>query len=121
MTGQSNTTNGSTGCSFETALVNSRRRIPYSVGSDTLAVVPPGSYRVKLDDKDERCLSVDILDLYHVFPPLSLEILKPSNYYQRMTLKNDGDFSSRNLIKSYGESFRVATLKFMSLDLLKID
>ena len=73
MTGQSNSGgNGPAGCSFETALVNSRRRIPYSMGSDTLAVVPPGSYHAKLDDKDERCLSVDILDLYHV-PSIQFE------------------------------------------------
>jgi hypothetical protein len=68
MTGQSNSgSNSGSGCSFETALVNSRRRIPYSMGSDSLAVVPPGSYHARLDEKDERCLSVDILDLYHVF------------------------------------------------------
>jgi len=74
MTGQSTGSgpNGvqTQGCEFETALVNSRRRIPYSVGSDALAVVPPGSYHSKLDEKDERCLSVDILDLYHVLYPL---------------------------------------------------
>lgn len=74
MTGQSNSGgNGSTGCSFETALVNSRRRIPYSMGSDILTVVPPGSYHAKLDDKDERCLSLDILDLYHV-PSFNLSV-----------------------------------------------
>lgn len=66
MTGQSNGTANPTGCRFETALVNSRRRIPYSVGSESLAVVPPGSYLAKLDEKDDRCLSVDIQDLYHV-------------------------------------------------------
>ena len=65
MTGQSNA-GGNPGCSFETALVNSRRRIPYSVGSESLTVVPPGSYLARLDEKDERCLSVDIMDLYHV-------------------------------------------------------
>ena len=66
MTGQSNAGGGNPGCSFETALVNSRRRIPYSVGSESLAVVPLGSYHARLDEKDERCLSVDIMDLYHV-------------------------------------------------------
>ena len=67
MTGQSNSGgNGPSGCCFETALVNSRRRIPYSMGSDILAIVPPDSYHAKLDDRDERCLSVDILDLCHV-------------------------------------------------------
>lgn len=68
MTGQSigGGSNSSTGCSLETALVNSRRRIPYSVGSDALAVVSPGGYQARLEEKDERCLSVDILELYHV-------------------------------------------------------
>ena len=68
MTGQSNagSNNSNSGCVFETALVNSRRRIPYSVGSESLAAVPPGSYQSRLNEKDERCLSVDILDLYHV-------------------------------------------------------
>jgi DNA polymerase sigma len=57
------------GCAYETALVNSRRRIPYSVGSESLTVVHPGGYHARLEDKDERCLSVDIMDLYHVFSP----------------------------------------------------
>ncbi len=70
MTGQSNGgSSAASGCRFETALVNSRRRIPYSAGSDTLTIVPPGSYLAKLEEKDERCLTVDILDLYHVCPP----------------------------------------------------
>ena len=65
---QSNGTNGAVnmGCIFETALVNSRRRIPYSVGAELLAIVPPENYLQKLDEKHERCLSVDVIDLYHV-------------------------------------------------------
>src|SRR5271155_3401541 len=57
------------GCGYETALVNSRRRIPYSVGSESLTVVHPGGYQARLEDKHERCLSVDIMDLYHVCSP----------------------------------------------------
>jgi hypothetical protein len=55
------------GCVFETALVNSRRRIPYSVGVEPLAMVPPGHYLRRLDEKDERCLTVEIMELYQVF------------------------------------------------------
>jgi hypothetical protein len=68
MTGQSigGGSNSSAGCPLETALVNSRRRIPYSAGSDPLTVVSPGGYQARLEEKDERCLSVDIMDLYHV-------------------------------------------------------
>jgi hypothetical protein len=63
-------TNGSTSpCALETALVNSRRRIPYAVGQEPLARVAPDEYHSKLEDKDERCLSVDIVELYHVFIP----------------------------------------------------
>jgi DNA polymerase sigma len=81
MTGQSNAgSNSGAGCRFETALVNSRRRIPYSVGSDTLAVVPPGSYHARLDEKEERCLSVDILDLYHVLLSWSRLIIATFTY-----------------------------------------
>ena len=54
------------GCLFETALVNSRRRIPYSVGPEPLTMVPPGQYLQRLDEKDERCLTVEIMDLYQV-------------------------------------------------------
>jgi hypothetical protein len=121
MTGQSNSTgNGVTGCSFETALVNSRRRIPYSVGSDTLAVVPPGSYHTRLDDNDERCLSVDILDLYHVFPIFLME-LTGSNFYLLKIPKNEDGFSLINLKKSYVGSFLIHIQRFMYLDLLRID
>ena len=68
MTNGSNGTGGSSGppCALETALVNSRRRIPYSVGSEPLATVSPDQYHARLDEKDERCLTVDILELYHV-------------------------------------------------------
>jgi len=90
-------TNGSTGtgsfgppCALETALVNSRRRIPYSVGSEPLAQVSPDQYHAKLDEKDERCLSVDIEDLYHVY------LHHPSangfsNYYRLRTPNSDDD------------------------------
>lgn len=78
MTNGSNGT-GSSGppCALETALVNSRRRIPYSVGSEPLATVSPDQYHARLDEKDERCLTVDILELYHVcfFLPLGLMAL----------------------------------------------
>ena len=57
------------GCEFETALVNSRRRIPYSVGSESLSVVQPGGYHARLDEKVERCLSLDIMELYHILLP----------------------------------------------------
>jgi hypothetical protein len=54
------------GCVYETALVNSRRRIPYSVGSEPLQIVPTGQYLQRLDEKDERCLTVEIMDLFQV-------------------------------------------------------
>jgi serine/threonine protein kinase len=61
-------------CQFETALVNSRRRIPYSVEYEQLAVIQPGIYARSLDEKDARGITVDILDLHLVCPqfyPLS--------------------------------------------------
>ena len=116
MTGQSNGgSSAASGCRFETALVNSRRRIPYSVGSDTLTVVPPGSYLAKLDEKDERCLTVDIWELYHVCS--SHAFPNCSNSCRPRRPKRDASFSSINLTRFYGGSFLIAIQKFMCLDL----
>jgi DNA polymerase sigma len=52
------------GCKYETAQINSRRRIPYSVGSDRLEKVDLKSVKNKLSEDEERKLATDMRDIY---------------------------------------------------------
>ncbi|RDA88339.1 hypothetical protein CP532_5588 [Ophiocordyceps camponoti-leonardi (nom. inval.)] len=52
------------GCKFETAQMNSRRRIPYSVGNDRLERLDPRTVKAKLTEEDERKLDADMRELF---------------------------------------------------------
>ncbi|RDA95268.1 hypothetical protein CP533_3418 [Ophiocordyceps camponoti-saundersi (nom. inval.)] len=52
------------GCKFETAQMNSRRRIPYSVGNDRLERLDPRTVKAKLTEEDERKLAADMRELF---------------------------------------------------------
>lgn len=57
------------GCKYETAQVNSRRRIPYSVGSDRLEKLDLRTVKNKLTDDEERKLSTDMREIYNRLLP----------------------------------------------------
>ncbi|KYK58118.1 hypothetical protein DCS_05131 [Drechmeria coniospora] len=52
------------GCRYETAQINSRRRIPYSVGNDRLEKLDLRAIKSTLSESEEKALSADIRDLY---------------------------------------------------------
>ncbi|KAF6834258.1 poly(A) RNA polymerase Cid11 [Colletotrichum plurivorum] len=52
------------GCRFETAQVNSRRRMPYNLGSDRLERISPDKIKNKLSEDQEKKLTADMRDLY---------------------------------------------------------
>ncbi|GAO18667.1 hypothetical protein UVI_02059110 [Ustilaginoidea virens] len=52
------------GCKYETAQINSRRRIPYSVGNDRLEKLDLRSVKSKLSEDEDRRLAADIRILY---------------------------------------------------------
>jgi hypothetical protein len=52
------------GCKFETAQINSRRRIPYSVGSDRLEKLDIRTVKSKLSEDEERKLATDMREIY---------------------------------------------------------
>ncbi|KAI9163959.1 Poly(A) RNA polymerase cid13 [Paramyrothecium foliicola] len=52
------------GCKYETAQINSRRRIPYSVGSDRLEKVELRNVKSKLSEDEERKLATDMREIY---------------------------------------------------------
>ncbi|KAK9447244.1 uncharacterized protein V1518DRAFT_407218 [Limtongia smithiae] len=54
----------STTCIYETALINARRRIPYSLGTDALPALPVLRLKEKLSIEDEARLSVDMEKLF---------------------------------------------------------
>ncbi|KAK2770969.1 pap 25a associated domain family [Colletotrichum kahawae] len=52
------------GCQYETAQVNSRRRMPYSLGSDKLEKTNLEKIKSKLSEDEERKLTTDMRELY---------------------------------------------------------
>ncbi|KAI1779235.1 hypothetical protein F4818DRAFT_243464 [Hypoxylon cercidicola] len=57
------------GCKYETGLKHSRRRMPYSIGSDPLEKTDLQTIKVKLSEGDERRLTAGISDLYDALQP----------------------------------------------------
>ncbi|KJK75211.1 hypothetical protein H634G_09557 [Metarhizium anisopliae BRIP 53293] len=57
------------GCKYETAQINSRRRIPYSVGSDRLEKLDLRTVKNKLSEDEERKLATDMREIYNRLLP----------------------------------------------------
>lgn len=57
------------GCKYETAQINSRRRIPYSVGSDRLEKLDMRTVAPKLGEEEEEKLAKDMRDIYDKLLP----------------------------------------------------
>ncbi|RYP73899.1 hypothetical protein DL771_003341 [Monosporascus sp. 5C6A] len=58
-------------CKYETGLPHSRRRIPYSIGSDPLEKSDLTQIQSKLSEEDERRLTTDMRELYGRLQPTS--------------------------------------------------
>ncbi|RYO95019.1 hypothetical protein DL764_007761 [Monosporascus ibericus] len=59
-------------CKYETSLPHSRRRIPYSIGSDPLEKSDLTQIQSKLSEEDERRLTTDMRELYDRLQPTSM-------------------------------------------------
>ncbi|KAL7793716.1 hypothetical protein V8C37DRAFT_84326 [Trichoderma ceciliae] len=57
------------GCKYETAQVNSRRRIPYSVGIERLEISDLRNVKSKLSESEEKKLAADMSDIYNKLLP----------------------------------------------------
>lgn len=57
------------GCKYETAQINSRRRIPYSVGSDRLEKLDLRTVKGQLSEKEEETLAKDMRSIYDKLLP----------------------------------------------------
>lgn len=57
------------GCPYETATVNSRRRIPYSIGMGRLEREDLSTVKSKLSEDEERKLTTDLRELYNRLLP----------------------------------------------------
>lgn len=62
------------GCKYETAQINSRRRIPYSVGNDRLEKLDLRTVKNKLSDDEERKLATDMREVFdRLLPTAAVE------------------------------------------------
>ncbi|KAJ3131224.1 Sec63, partial [Geranomyces variabilis] len=57
------------GCKYETAQVNSRRRIPYSVGNERLEKLDLRNVKSKLSESEEKQLAADMNEIYNKLLP----------------------------------------------------
>ncbi|GFP59071.1 poly(A) RNA polymerase cid13 [Trichoderma asperellum] len=57
------------GCKYETAQVNSRRRIPYSTGSERLEKLDLKTVKSKLSESEEKKLAADMNEIYNKLLP----------------------------------------------------
>ncbi|OBR08596.1 Pap 25a associated domain family [Colletotrichum higginsianum IMI 349063] len=57
------------GCQYETSQMNSKRRMPYSIGSDKLERTSPDKIKSKLSEDEERKLTTDMRELYDRLTP----------------------------------------------------
>ncbi|KAJ2991591.1 hypothetical protein NUW58_g2461 [Xylaria curta] len=78
------------GCKYETGLKFSRRRIPYSIGTDPLERFELDSVQNKLSEDDERKLTTDLRELYDRLQPTEAVELKRTKLVQKLEkLLND--------------------------------
>ncbi|KAM0449715.1 hypothetical protein ACHAO4_007380 [Trichoderma viride] len=57
------------GCKYETAQINSRRRIPYSTGSERLEKLDLKTVKSKLSESEEKKLAADMNEIYNKLLP----------------------------------------------------
>ena len=63
------------GCRFETAVPHSRRRMPYSIGTDRLEMIEAEKIKSGLSPEDEDKLTTDIRELYErLLPTPEIEV-----------------------------------------------
>ncbi|KAI8958139.1 hypothetical protein F5Y11DRAFT_52885 [Daldinia sp. FL1419] len=78
------------GCKYETGLKHSRRRIPYSIGTDLLEKVDLQAIKSKLSEDDERKLTTDMRELYDRLQPTEKVEVKRRMLVQKLEkLLND--------------------------------
>ncbi|KAI1309676.1 hypothetical protein F5Y03DRAFT_69723 [Xylaria venustula] len=78
------------GCKYETGLKFSRRRIPYSIGTDPLDRLDLNSVQSKLSEDDERKLTTDMRELYDRLQPTEAVETKRRKLVQKLEkLLND--------------------------------
>ncbi|KAI0008193.1 hypothetical protein F4779DRAFT_461989 [Xylariaceae sp. FL0662B] len=78
------------GCRYETGLKHSRRRMPYSIGSDQLEKTDLQTIKSKLSEDDERKLTTDMRELYDRLQPTDAVAVKRQKLVQKLEkLLND--------------------------------
>lgn len=78
------------GCKYETAQINSRRRIPYSVGNDRLEKLDLRTVKSKLSEEEERKLATDMREVFdRLLPTDSVEENRKKLVLKLETIFND--------------------------------
>ncbi|KAG6036489.1 hypothetical protein E4U41_005711 [Claviceps citrina] len=93
------------GCKYETAQVNSRRRIPYSVGNDRLEKLDLRTVKNKLSDDEERKLTADMRDIYDRLLPTNEVEEKRKKLVQKLEKIFNEEWPGHNIrVNLFGSS-----------------
>ncbi|KAK3940605.1 Poly(A) RNA polymerase cid13 [Diplogelasinospora grovesii] len=93
------------GCRFETAVPHSRRRMPYSLGTERLGRIEPEKITSKLTEDDERKLTTDLRELYdRLLPTKEVESNRQKLVQKLEKLFND-EWPGRDIrVQMFGSS-----------------
>lgn len=72
------------GCRFETAIPHSRRRMPYSIGTDRLEQIDPEKIQDRLSDDAEKRLEQDLGRIYDKLLPTELVEINRRKLVQKL-------------------------------------
>ncbi|KAK9367984.1 hypothetical protein V1509DRAFT_565762 [Lipomyces kononenkoae] len=71
-------------CPYETALINARRRIPYSLGTNALPVMPASMIKAKLSVEDEAKLTKDTEKMFSDLVPSDESACRRRNFIAKL-------------------------------------
>ncbi|KAG5513311.1 hypothetical protein PMAC_001374 [Pneumocystis sp. 'macacae'] len=92
-------------CPYETALVNSRRRIPYSLGTSKPIEVFERQFKLNLSTKNEDIICGDILQLYETLLPSSENNNRWTKFLKKLTIILKKEWPNKKItVQAFGST-----------------
>jgi hypothetical protein len=93
------------GCRYETAMAHTKRRMPYSIGSEKLEKLSAADIKSKLSENEERKLSTDMRELYDRLLPTPESELKREKLVQKLEKLFNTEWPGHNIrVHVFGSS-----------------
>ena len=92
-------------CCFETAMAHTRRRVPYSIGSEKLQSLNPADIKSKLSRDEERKLTTDMRELYDRLLPTPQSELRRKKLVEKLESLFNSEWPGHNIkVHMFGSS-----------------